>query len=193
MLSDPNGFGMCPFEPYIHICLISAHDPRHHSASVFALIAVCNISLDHYWSTLTFAQSATPRLLLYCRSRGTPIAAKHLHLNHAKLRVAATIPSPSPLLFPQPHSAFKEAHTTNTTTYMFTHIQYVYIPGSERHYCSVLLIMSPQIKMLSHTFGRTPTCLVYNTRRFAYSWRACLLYTSPSPRDLSTSRMPSSA
>ena len=24
-------------------------------------------------------------------------------------------------------------------------------------------------------------------------WRACLLYTSPSPRDLSTSRMPSSA
>ena len=114
MLSDPNGFGMCPFEPYIHICLISAHDPRHHSASVFALIAVCNISLDHYWSTLAFAQSATPRLLLYCRSRGTPIAAKHLHLNHAKLRVAATIPSPSPLLFPQPHSAFKEAHTTNT-------------------------------------------------------------------------------
>ena len=27
----------------------------------------------------------------------------------------------------------------------------------------------------------------------AYSIRACLLYTSPSPRDLSTSRMPSSA
>ena len=24
-------------------------------------------------------------------------------------------------------------------------------------------------------------------------WKACLLYTSPSPRDLSTSRMPSSA
>ena len=26
-----------------------------------------------------------------------------------------------------------------------------------------------------------------------YEWRRCLLYTSPSPRDLSTSRMPSSA
>ena len=26
-----------------------------------------------------------------------------------------------------------------------------------------------------------------------YAWAACLLYTSPSPRDLSTSRMPSSA
>ena len=104
------------------MCLISAHDPRHHFGLCFALIAVCNVSLDHYWSTFTFAQSATPRLLLYCRSRGTPIAAKHLHLNHAKLRVAATIPSPSPLLFPQPHSAFREAHTTNTATYMFTRI-----------------------------------------------------------------------
>ena len=27
----------------------------------------------------------------------------------------------------------------------------------------------------------------------AWHWEACLLYTSPSPRDLSTSRMPSSA
>ena len=26
-----------------------------------------------------------------------------------------------------------------------------------------------------------------------FSWQICLLYTSPSPRDLSTSRMPSSA
>ena len=28
---------------------------------------------------------------------------------------------------------------------------------------------------------------------FVTSWYTCLLYTSPSPRDLSTSRMPSSA
>ena len=28
---------------------------------------------------------------------------------------------------------------------------------------------------------------------FVYEWNNCLLYTSPSPRDLSTSRMPSSA
>ena len=28
---------------------------------------------------------------------------------------------------------------------------------------------------------------------FGLEWRTCLLYTSPSPRDLSTSRMPSSA
>ena len=34
--------------------------------------------------------------------------------------------------------------------------------------------------------------LVYN-RGFGYSDVPCLLYTSPSPRDLSTSRMPSSA
>ena len=30
-------------------------------------------------------------------------------------------------------------------------------------------------------------------RRLEGDWRVCLLYTSPSPRDLSTSRMPSSA
>ena len=32
----------------------------------------------------------------------------------------------------------------------------------------------------------------YNTQRIE-PFRSCLLYTSPSPRDLSTSRMPSSA
>ena len=38
----------------------------------------------------------------------------------------------------------------------------------------------------------TPTTLIALLRTAAHSWR-CLLYTSPSPRDLSTSRMPSSA
>ena len=33
----------------------------------------------------------------------------------------------------------------------------------------------------------------YNTNSICGPSRACLLYTSPSPRDLSTSRMPSSA
>ena len=32
-----------------------------------------------------------------------------------------------------------------------------------------------------------------NHENIARLWSACLLYTSPSPRDLSTSRMPSSA
>ena len=32
-----------------------------------------------------------------------------------------------------------------------------------------------------------------NTSNFVEAYKACLLYTSPSPRDLSTSRMPSSA
>ena len=34
---------------------------------------------------------------------------------------------------------------------------------------------------------------VENTERAKKARKACLLYTSPSPRDLSTSRMPSSA
>ena len=35
--------------------------------------------------------------------------------------------------------------------------------------------------------------MYYLPRLFVYHAEACLLYTSPSPRDLSTSRMPSSA
>ena len=34
---------------------------------------------------------------------------------------------------------------------------------------------------------------IFNYIRFNQGFRCCLLYTSPSPRDLSTSRMPSSA
>ena len=35
--------------------------------------------------------------------------------------------------------------------------------------------------------------LAWNSPELAGPYRSCLLYTSPSPRDLSTSRMPSSA
>ena len=39
-----------------------------------------------------------------------------------------------------------------------------------------------------------PVAFKYRSKRESATWRsACLLYTSPSPRDLSTSRMPSSA
>ena len=47
-----------------------------------------------------------------------------------------------------------------------------------------------------HAVDRYPTLLPHKYRyRGVCSWiaRPCLLYTSPSPRDLSTSRMPSSA
>ena len=40
-------------------------------------------------------------------------------------------------------------------------------------------------KIFAEAFGRDPEFFAF--------YRACLLYTSPSPRDLSTSRMPSSA
>ena len=39
-----------------------------------------------------------------------------------------------------------------------------------------------------HSGGRVP-----KFKHQLYDWLGCLLYTSPSPRDLSTSRMPSSA
>ena len=37
------------------------------------------------------------------------------------------------------------------------------------------------------------TCQTDDVGRMGFKRRVCLLYTSPSPRDLSTSRMPSSA
>ena len=39
----------------------------------------------------------------------------------------------------------------------------------------------------------TAVCFVKEGQRTYVAYNACLLYTSPSPRDLSTSRMPSSA
>ena len=44
----------------------------------------------------------------------------------------------------------------------------------------------------SYFRGAVAACVVYDIASFA-SFKNCLLYTSPSPRDLSTSRMPSSA
>jgi len=43
------------------------------------------------------------------------------------------------------------------------------------------------------TFPTTSVMSTYITAVVAGEYRSCLLYTSPSPRDLSTSRMPSSA
>ena len=40
---------------------------------------------------------------------------------------------------------------------------------------------------------REPSFLIENNKKVFYGENICLLYTSPSPRDLSTSRMPSSA
>ena len=45
------------------------------------------------------------------------------------------------------------------------------------------------------TGGGKTMCMIHDViREFSENgWKTCLLYTSPSPRDLSTSRMPSSA
>ena len=50
-------------------------------------------------------------------------------------------------------------------------------------------------KWAAETFLTDARCIneVRGMLGFTGTWQGCLLYTSPSPRDLSTSRMPSSA
>ena len=52
-----------------------------------------------------------------------------------------------------------------------------------------LVIFMPFIEAISKKYKVPITCLVKKNSKA----NDCLLYTSPSPRDLSTSRMPSSA
>ena len=52
------------------------------------------------------------------------------------------------------------------------------------------LILSMVYEVLARHFFNAPTFWAYEV---GYMLAGCLLYTSPSPRDLSTSRMPSSA
>ena len=54
-------------------------------------------------------------------------------------------------------------------------------------YASMTVIENIQMALISHHRR------VFSIRAFAHKLYRCLLYTSPSPRDLSTSRMPSSA
>ena len=152
MPSDPISFGLCPFEPSLCICLISALDPRHHSASVVALIAACNVSLDHCWSTFTFAQSSTPRLLLYCRSRGTLIAAKHfctrIMQSYELLRLfLPTLHCCLRILVPQ-----SRKHTQQTLQRICVHPQ---IPTHSVH--SIITPCVVTDNMLPHTFKQIHT------------------------------------
>ena len=66
--------------------------------------------------------------------------------------------------------------------------------------CSVIIIGAGQAGLsIAHSLqkkGIKPLILEKNYVGFSWKeqrWDSCLLYTSPSPRDLSTSRMPSSA
>ena len=48
------------------------------------------------------------------------------------------------------------------------------------------------VSLISQKYGKTNT-KEYLAKKKDLKYNDCLLYTSPSPRDLSTSRMPSSA
>ena len=61
-------------------------------------------------------------------------------------------------------------------------------PNEEKLTFSVSVKIDKKGNIIDHWFGRT---IINSNYRFSY--QDCLLYTSPSPRDLSTSRMPSSA
>ena len=54
-------------------------------------------------------------------------------------------------------------------------------------------LAAPELLILSQETGETVYLAVRENLNVIYIDKVCLLYTSPSPRDLSTSRMPSSA
>ena len=54
----------------------------------------------------------------------------------------------------------------------------------------ILTMLTSMVIVAAASTGHTLTKVVDD---FVKDYKACLLYTSPSPRDLSTSRMPSSA
>ena len=60
------------------------------------------------------------------------------------------------------------------------------IPGTE----NLSLLLSPGVSFRPYLGQEIPVKSIIKTAR---EINPCLLYTSPSPRDLSTSRMPSSA
>ena len=54
-------------------------------------------------------------------------------------------------------------------------------------------LLSQRLNCKDHTNISYPASSNDRIVRHTISWITCLLYTSPSPRDISTSRMPSSA
>ena len=138
--------GCAPVRALVTHCLISAQDARHHSASVFALIAVCDVSLDHYWSSFTFAKSATPRLLLYCRSW-------HAHCSKTLAPESCKVTSCYDYSFPL-HTAVSAASsriqgsTRRKHCYVYVH-PHIYIACT-----ALLLLLKSQIKCyLTHSDG----------------------------------------
>ena len=70
------------------------------------------------------------------------------------------------------------------------------ITSSKHTTCSLDPIPTPILEKFLDQLPPTTTTIINNSLlsgSFPDSFKACLLYTSPSPRDLSTSRMPSSA
>ena len=99
-------------------------------------------------------------------------------------------------LGPTPPSVFFKRNATQSSTFSWTrsalssHTGLVMVPKSVGDHIGNHAPLVGNLPVLLHTF-----CHNFcggGAHTLVYYW-ACLLYTSPSPRDLSTSRMPSSA
>ena len=65
--------------------------------------------------------------------------------------------------------------------------------GDGRDLLDQLRELAPEVPVIVATSTDTAASAVELIRRGAYDYMVCLLYTSPSPRDRTRSRMPSSA
>mgnify|MGYP003323946324 CR=1 FL=1 len=60
-------------------------------------------------------------------------------------------------------------------------------------YCGTGKLSEEEVDFLEREHIKTMSSICETSSPSIAHWNICLLYTSPSPRDLSTSRMPSSA
>ena len=80
-----------------------------------------------------------------------------------------------------PKTAYPESNSSSATRWMNAELK------------DILRSSASEIRAIIDGGGTVEEARAHKEKRIADIWRICLLYTSPSPRDLSTSRMPSSA
>ena len=122
-----------------------------------------------------------------------PPLNKHTSLHSHRNRRTIPIPEQTRHQVRYTYQGYKQGHHTNSCTPLnlaSSYTKYYAYHVILKFLCRRLHHMNSGTSWLRHT---TTNFIRQNTAPCSIKLNFCLLYTSPSPRDLSTSRMPSSA